>query len=142
RPFGLEFAGSVVSQGGGIMFNKNLSRRDRFLRNISLVLLLATLAVGCGPQSLYFLVAPFVDDKIEPKCKLADPKKEVTVVIASRFENLEVRPEIQPAEQEIAETLATQLRARFKENKEKVKVVPPLKVRQQLTRSRDWDSDT
>src|SRR5436190_17601182 len=97
---------------GGDMFNRNLSPRDRFLRNISLLLLLATFAIGCGPQSIYFLVAPFMDDKLEPKCKLADPKKEITVVIASRFENLEVNPEIQPAEQELAETLATQLRAR------------------------------
>lgn len=124
------------------MHNPRLSPRDRFLRNVSLVLLVFTSAIGCGPQSLYFLVAPFVDDKVEPKCKLADPKKEITVVIASRFENLEVRPEIQPAEQELAEALATQLRARFKENKDKVKIVPPLKVRQQLTRTREWDADT
>lgn len=119
-----------------------LEPRDRFLRNVSLLLLFMTFAIGCGPQSLAFLVLPFVDDKVEPKCKLADPKKEITVAIASRFENLEVRPEIQPAEQELADSLATQLRARFKENKEKVKIVPPVKVRNALTRSRDWDADT
>src|SRR5262249_18457265 len=57
-------------------------------------------------------------------------------------ENLEVRPDIQPAEQELAESLANELRSLFKEGKDKVKIVPPLKVRQQLARSREWDNET
>lgn len=115
-------------------------RRDQFLRNATIVLCLVWFAIGCGPASLAFLFMPFVDDKVPPKCKLASADKEITVVIASRFENLEIRPEVQPAEQELAETLAQQLRTRFKENKEKVKVVPPLRVRPHLSKLKEWDA--
>lgn len=109
-------------------------------RNLILVLVLACLSMGCGPASLAFLIYPFVDDRIQPRCKLAKDDKEITVVIAARFENLEVRPEVQPTDQELAETLAQELRKRTKENKEKVKVVPPLRVRPYLSKVKNWDA--
>jgi hypothetical protein len=111
-----------------------------FRRAAALVCIASWLAVGCGPSSLAMLFAPFVDDRTPPKYKLAKDDKEVTVVIASRFENLEVRPELMTADQELAEALAAQLRNRFKENKEKVKIVPPLRARPYLLKLKEWDS--
>jgi hypothetical protein len=115
---------------------------DRFLRNVTILLGLAAMAIGCGPSSLAVLFMPFVDDRIEPKCKLADPKKEITVVVASHFENLEVRPDVQPAAGELAETFANELRKRAQVNKEKIKVVPPLKARPHLAKLKTpWDAE-
>jgi hypothetical protein len=117
-----------------------LRQSDRFLRNITILLGLAWMAIGCGPASLAYLFMPFVDDRVQPKCKLASADKEITVVIAARFENLEVRPELQPADQELAETLRTELVKRFKDNKEKVKIVPTQRVRPHLAKLKEWDS--
>ena len=93
-------------------------------------LLLGTLWVsfGCGPASLIYFLSPFSDDRIPPKCKLATGK-EVTVCIVTNFATLETRPEALRADDELAELFAQQLRKRCQENKEKVKVVPPAKVR-------------
>ncbi len=117
-----------------------IRKSDRFLRNITILLGMAALAVGCGPSSLAMLLAPFVDDRVAPKCKLANPDKEITVVIASRFENLEIRSEVQPADQELAERFASELTKRFKENKEKVTVVPPARVKSHLSKLKTWDA--
>jgi hypothetical protein len=95
--------------------------------------------IGCGPANLAMLVMPWSDDKVEPKCKLADKSKEVTVVVAARFESLEVRPDLMTADQELAEALARELRNRFKDNSEKVKIVPPIRVRPHLQKLRQWD---
>jgi hypothetical protein len=83
---------------------------------------------GCGPATLFYFFAPFSDDRIPPKCKLAT-SKEVTVCIVTNFATLETRPEALRADDELAELFAQQLRKRCEENKEKVKVVPPAKVR-------------
>jgi hypothetical protein len=94
------------------------------------ILLLGTLwvSIGCGPATLSYFVLPFADDRIPPKCKLAS-KKEVTVCILTNFASLETRPDAVPAEAELAELFAQQLRKRAQEHKEKIKVVPPAKVR-------------
>lgn len=113
---------------------------DRFLRNITILLGLAVFSFGCSPATISYLFMPFVDDRVQPKCKLANPDKEITIVIASRFESLEVRPEVQPTDQELAETLAQELRKRAKENKDKLKIVPPLRVRPYLSKLKNWDS--
>jgi hypothetical protein len=95
--------------------------------------------IGCGPANLAMLVMPWSDDKVEPKCKLADKNKEITVVLAARFESLEVRPDLMTADQELAEALARELRNRFKDNNEKVKIVPPIRVRPHLQKLRETD---
>lgn len=95
-------------------------------------LLLGTLwvSIGCTPATVTWFLLPFSDDRIPPKCPevLAD-KKEVTVCIVTDYATLETRPETAPAERELAEAFAQQLRKRCQENKEKIKVVPPEKVR-------------
>ncbi len=117
-------------------------KSDLFLRNITILLGLATMAIGCGPASLAFMFMPFVDERVQPKCKLASADKEITVVIASRFENLEIRPEVAPTDQELAEMLTQELRKRFKDNKEKVKIEPPVRVRPHLSKLKSWDASS
>lgn len=115
--------------------------RRKFQRAVLALLCLAWLGVGCGPASLAFLFMPFVDDRNPPKhLKLAKEDKEVTVVLATRFQSLEVRPELMTADQELGEALAQQFRLRCKENKEKVKVVPPLRARPHLLKLKEWDA--
>jgi hypothetical protein len=94
------------------------------------LLLLGVLWVsfGCGPVTLFYFLSPFSDDRIAPKCKLA-ASKEVTVCILTSFATLETRPESLRADDELAELFAQQLRKRCEENREKIKVVPPAKVR-------------
>ena len=89
------------------------------------------LVVGCNPQTLNFLLMPFVDDKDPPKlCKIASPdKKEVTVAIVTTFANLETRPEMLPIESDLSDRLAAEMRRRSIANKEKVKFIPTAKVR-------------
>jgi hypothetical protein len=111
---------------------------DRFLRNVTILLGLACMVVGCGPSSLAFLFLPFVDDRIEPKCKLAKADKEIKIVIASRFQNIEVRPDLQPADRELADALASELRKRFKLNKEKAQIEPIQRVQPHLAKLKEW----
>lgn len=115
-------------------------KSDRFLRNITILLGLVCMAIGCGPSSIAYLFMPFVDDRVQPKCKLANPDKEVKVVIASRFQTLVLNPELQPAEQELAAALEIELRKRFKLNNEKVKVELPQRVRPHLTKLKEWNA--
>ena len=93
-------------------------------------LLLGTLwvSIGCGPANFAMLLMPFSDDRIDPKCKLAT-KKEVTVCLVTNFATLETRSDVIPAEAELAELFAQQLRKRAEVNRERIKIVPPAKVR-------------
>jgi hypothetical protein len=96
----------------------------------ALFLSMTGLVVGCNPQALNFLLMPFVDDKEQPKCKLASPdKKEITVAIVTTFANLETRPEMLPIESELSDRLAAEMLKLAKDNKEKIKFVPTFKVR-------------
>src|SRR5947208_3140372 len=101
-----------------------LGKTDRTLRNVTIVLGLAWASIGCGPDTIAYIAGVFVPNMDEPKYKLADPKKEVTVVIAARFENLEIRPDVQPMKDELADALTLEMRKLFKENKDNVKIVP------------------
>lgn len=91
---------------------------------LAFLLGLTWLSLGCSPAGLNFLLAPWVDDKMPPKCKLAQDKKEVTVAILCTFGTLETRPELLPTDGLLAERLAFELRKRSLANKEKIKIVP------------------
>jgi hypothetical protein len=86
-------------------------------------------SIGCNPGALSMLLMPFVDDKIDPPCKLAVKGKEVTVCVLTNFAGLETRSDVIPAEAELPELVAQQLLKRTKENKEKVKIIPPHRTR-------------
>jgi hypothetical protein len=85
------------------------------------------LGFGCNPQTLGFLLMLTSDNKIDPVCKLASADKEVKIVILPSMDT-ETRPELLRVDRELAEKLAELLRVRFKENKEKVTIVPLMQV--------------
>src|SRR5437764_900240 len=90
--------------------------RERYWPWAVLFLGIAGMTLGCNPQTLNFLLMPFVDDKVQPKCKLAVPdKKVVTVAIATTFTNLETRLEMLPIETELSDRLAAEMRKRVAE---------------------------
>jgi len=87
------------------------------------------LSIGCNPATLSMFFVPFVDDKIPATHKLAVKGKEVTVCVLANFAKLETRSDLVPAESELPELVAQQLRKRCQENKEKVKIIPPARTR-------------
>src|SRR5262245_7849385 len=91
---------------------------------------LLTVGIGCSPSSLAFLFVPFIDDKIQPRCKLSRKGEEVTVVVYATFASRgEVPLDYEPAANELMDVLAVHMRKRFAANKEKVVIVSPSKVR-------------
>ena len=96
---------------------------------LTVCLAIFSCSFGCTPSMLNMLISPFVDDRIPPKCKLADKEKEVTVAIATNFAHPVTRTDLLPADLEMSEALTRSLQKRFKENKEKVKIIPPHQVR-------------
>jgi hypothetical protein len=106
-----------------------MSAKNRTWFLAALVLGSAWMAIGCNPASINFLLMPFVDDKVPAKCKLAHGDKEVHVAILCTHSRLETRPELLPADSELSERLAMQLRKRCAENKEKIKIIPPSQAR-------------
>lgn len=99
-----------------------------------LLVAFAGMSVGCTPATLAMLMRPFYDDVAPPECPIAKKGKEVTVAIVCRFNGQEDRPEIMPAEQELAEYLQKILKKRYQDNKEKVAIIPPSRVRPYLAR--------
>jgi hypothetical protein len=109
-------------------------RTERRWRWSALLLALIVLNIGCSPIIMMnFLLAPWMDDKITPVYPLACKDKEIKVAIAAHHATLELRPELAEMHQLVAARLAQHLELRFKENKEKVKVVPPTLVRSYQT---------
>jgi hypothetical protein len=89
------------------------------------------LLTGCNPASLAMVLMPFFDSKEQPQCKIATPNKETTVAIVTWFGNRELQmwPELMPADSELSERLAAILRDRYAGNKDKVKIVANAQVR-------------
>lgn len=117
-----------------------LQKSDRYMRNAAVVLGLAWMAIGCGPSSIAYIIGTFVPNTVDPVCKLANADKEITVVIASKFDSLEIRPDVQPMKDELAELLAIEMRKLFKENKDNVKIVPPIRVQPHLSKIKNWEA--
>ena len=116
-----------------------MNRRTKMHVQLASLLALVGALIGCGPNNLAMLLYPFQDDKIEAKCKLARKDREVTVVVAAKFELPELRAEVGPLDQELAEALSQHIRKSAGENKEKIKIVPPLRVQPHLAKLGDWD---
>jgi hypothetical protein len=87
------------------------------------------MSLGCNPQTLSFLAMPWSDNKMDPDYKLFAQDKELTVVILSNFAHPQLHPDLQPAEMELAEKVATAMRERCSANKHKLKIVPYAEVR-------------
>jgi hypothetical protein len=121
---------------------KNDARGRRWPSLLLGMLFLGTLLLNTGcinPASLEFLFMPWKDNKEQPKMPLVtDKKKETTVVILASFANpLEARPEFQTVDQELCVKLTQKLEERYKDNKEKVKIIPYYKVKSYLNKELD-----
>src|SRR5437588_270781 len=102
------------------------------------VVILGAIVVGFGcfsPASLYFLMLG--DSKMDPKIRLASSDREVKVVVLTAMAR-EMTFDLARIDQELAERLVAQLRQRFKDNREKVTLVPPGKVHAFKDRRSDW----
>src|ERR1051325_1995674 len=95
---------------------------------------LVCLCVGCNPQSLSMLLMPFADNKVEPEHNLFAGKKELKLVILTRFaeQDLLQCDEIVPTETELPNQLALYFKKRCAENRLKINIVPQSEVRNYL----------
>ncbi len=107
--------------------------RNQYLLWAALFLGTAWLSAGCNPATLNFLVAPFVDNRIPAKCKLACKDKEVAVAVVANFGYFETRPELMSFDSELSERLIQKIRKRCADNKEKIKFVPLARVKSVLS---------
>lgn len=110
-------------------------------RLAGLVLVATCLATGCSLMNLpYFLLGS--DAKHEPSLKkLASSDKNKTVKVAILASSpMEIRPEFIRADRELCTLLAHHLQDGFKENKEKVELVPPRKVEKYKDDHPDWQT--
>jgi hypothetical protein len=114
----------------------------RHWRLAGLILLAAVFGTGCNLIALpYFLLTGATGAKTDPKWPLTPKEKgkEVKVVILG-WSALDVRPEFVRADRDISESLAQQLKRGFKDNDEKVTIVPVSQVEAYKDRHPDWKS--
>jgi hypothetical protein len=89
----------------------------------------AWLSIGCGPQELTMFLLPFDDNKQEPEYKLFPDKKffaegkDIKLIVLANFTRTELRPDIRPADRELAEAVSEHLRLRSQANKRTLKLV-------------------
>jgi hypothetical protein len=96
------------------------------------------LAAGCNPAMLALLVLPWVDDKEPADFPLADPDREVKVVIVSNFAMAQTAAELQAVDYLLSQKLAQVLENQFKQNKEKVTIIAPSRVQAYLRDHPRW----
>jgi hypothetical protein len=105
---------------------------------ITAILLIASLSAGCNLMALPFFLIPG-ENKHEAKYKLAsdDKEKQVRVVILASA-GLEMRPEFLKIDRELSRMLAAQLQEGFKQNSEKVTIVPTSQVERYKDEHPNW----
>lgn len=99
----------------------------------------AFLCMGCSLLSVPVFLLSGMNSKIDPKFPLAskDKDKEVKVLILASG-SLETRPEFLRSDREISSFLSTELTKQFKENKEKVTVIPISQVEKYKDEHPNW----
>lgn len=110
------------------------------LRLAGLLVLASCFSSGCFLHSLPYFLMGMPDPKHEARLvKLASDEKgkEVKVVLLA-YCPTETRPEFIGVDNELCSILARHLQKGFKENKEKVKIVPPSKVKKFKDDHPDW----
>src|SRR5262249_33563580 len=103
------------------------------------LILAAVACFGCNMLSLPFFLMTGMDPKHEPKCKIApeDKNQEVKVLILAS-KSLETRPEFLRVDRELAGLMVRELQKSFKENEEKVTLVPAAKVEKFKDEHPNW----
>lgn len=106
---------------------------------LAVLLLVAAFGFGCNMLSLPFFLLMGANSKQPALCKLAskDKDKEVRVVILASA-GLETRPEFLRVDRELTSLLARHLTQGFKDNKEKVKLVPARQIDQFKDEHPNW----
>jgi hypothetical protein len=98
---------------------------------------------GCDVASLVYFLSP--ETKAPAECRSLvdeDPKKEVRIVIWPTVSNASIlRLEFLQADRQLGELVARQLGDLYKENQEKVVVVPPRKVEEYKSTHAGWRND-
>jgi hypothetical protein len=96
------------------------------------------LLVGCSPlQILGFIFAP--DPSEPPKCNLVIPGKESKVVLlCTHADQAPTDPRLMRVDWDLGWRLTQLLEERFKENKDRVKIVPPNQVKNYMNKHPRW----
>ena|SRR5947209_4505176 len=104
------------------------------------LVLAAGLCTGCNIMALPFFLIPGMEDRYEPKCKLAsdDKEKTVRVVILTTSGGLEIRPEFVRVDRDLSQMVAHELTEAFKKKKEKVVLVPVSRVEKYKDEHPNW----
>jgi hypothetical protein len=114
-------------------------RRDRLWRVAALILTLLVVNIGCDPiQMMNFIATPFADTMIDPVCPLTVDGKESTVVIITTHDDIEDSTMFRGVNDMLTRQLIGLMEGRFKEHKDKVKIVPFTKVQAYLNKHPDW----
>ena len=101
-------------------------------------LVVAIGGIGCNPiQMANFMLMPFASTNCPPNCSLDVPGKESKVVLIVKHENGDLDLTFKDAPDVIARRLVTLLEQRYKENGDKIKIVPVSKVQSYLAKNRD-----
>src|SRR6516164_6808017 len=109
-------------------------------RLAGLVLVAVALGAGCNILTLPFFLFSGTDPKQVPdfvEFTSDDKDKEIKVVFLA-YSGVETRPEFIGADNELTELLVRVLEQTFKDNKEKVKIVSPRKVKDFKNNHPDW----
>jgi hypothetical protein len=103
-----------------------------------LFLLLGVICTGCNVMALPYFILP--EPTIEPKFKLAseDKEREVRVVLLASSNVMETRAEFLRIDRELSQQVGLQMQHAFKENKEKVTVVPTSRVEKFKDENPTW----
>jgi hypothetical protein len=114
-------------------------RRERAWRVAALILTVVVASIGCDPvQTLNFILTPFSDAAIDPDCPLTIPNKESKVVVLAAPGDVEPNLQFKGADDILCRRLIALLDERFKEHKDKVKIVPFTKVAAYRNKHPDW----
>ena len=107
-------------------------------RLAALLVVAFLLTLGCNPiQTIAYFIAP---DSIEPpKCQLAVKGKDVKVLLIATLPGpLPSDPALMRSDWDLSARLTRLLEERYKENKDRVKVVPPSQVKNYMNSHPRW----
>jgi hypothetical protein len=108
------------------------------------LILLAAALFGCNPMLLPYFLMPGRDAMKDPLFMSLAPKKgqdhKESKVLILGYSTLDLQPEFVGVDRELCDALAQQLRRGFKENDEKVSLVPTNQVEAYKDKHPDWKS--
>jgi hypothetical protein len=117
---------------------------ERGWRLAAVLLLLLVAGLGCNPLTgLSYLISPYGANNLDPECALTLPERESKVVILCAHEDVAaVNSAFRDADQALTRRLAGMLEQRYKENGDKVKIIPPSKVLSYVREHPDWVTES